>query len=194
MTRSSVIVTMCAGLLLLALPGCRQHMANEPRYRTYQASGFFADGTSARPLPEGTIPIERERGSLMFNGLENGRPAQNFPFAVTMPVLQRGQQRFNIYCTPCHDHLGTGLGMAVLRGFRHPPPSFHIDRLRSAPPGHFFDVITNGFGAMPSYAAQIPARDRWAIIAYVKALQLSRNAPVNDVPTDERSKLEAQPQ
>ncbi len=179
-------------LLVLSLNSCRQQMANGPRYRTYQESGFFPDGTSARPLPEGTIPLEREHGELLLNGTEDGKPAQIFPFPVTMEVLQRGQQRFNIFCTPCHDHLGTGLGMAVLRGFRQPPPSFHIDRLRTAPPGYFFDVMTNGFGAMPSYAAQIPARDRWAIIAYVRALQLSRNSSIEDVPVDEKAKLETQ--
>jgi mono/diheme cytochrome c family protein len=169
-------------------------MANEPRYRTFQASGFFPNGSSARPLPEGTVPQERELDSTLTKGTDNGRPAATFPFPVTLEVLQRGQQRFDVFCTPCHDHLGTGQGMAVRRGFREPPPSFHIDRLRSSPPGHFFDVITNGLGVMPSYAAQIPARDRWAIIAYVRALQLSWSASTADVPPDELKKLEAQSQ
>ena len=111
-----------------------------------------------------------------------------FPFPVDKAVIERGQNRFNIYCTPCHDQLGTGNGMIVRRGFRH-PPSYHIDRLRQVQNGYIFDVITNGFGAMPDYAAQIPARDRWAIVAYVRALQLSQNASVNDVPADARAQL-----
>ena len=185
---------VCTALLFIGVTSCRQQMSNEPRYRTYQESSFFPDGTSARPLPYGTIPVEKKGGELLLHGTIDGQPATMFPFAITLETLKRGQQRFNIYCTPCHDHLGTGLGMAVLRGFRHPPPSFHIDRLRQAPPGYFFDVITNGFGAMPSYATQIPANDRWTIIAYVKALQLSRNATLSTVPEDARQTLEAEKQ
>jgi hypothetical protein len=181
-------------LLMLALPSCRQHMANEPRYRTFQESGFFPNGSSARPLPAGTVPQERELDKHLVTGTANGQPASTFPFPVTLDVLQRGQQRFDIFCTPCHDRLGTGQGMAVRRGFREPPPSFHIDRLRTAPPGYFFNVITNGFGTMPSYASQIPARDRWAIITYVRALQLSWSATTADIPPDELQKLEAQKQ
>ena len=181
-------------LAFLVLASCRQNMANEPRYRTFQESGFFSNGSSARPLPAGTVPQERERNAQLVNATLNGRPAAEFPFPITLQVLQRGQERFDIFCTPCHDHLGTGQGMAVLRGFRKTPPSFHIDRLRAAPPGYFFDVITNGFGVMPSYASQIPARDRWAIIAYVRALQLSANATAADVPPDEMKKLEAEKQ
>jgi hypothetical protein len=124
----------------------------------------------------------------------NGQLATGFPYSVTLDVLHRGQQRFDIFCTPCHDHLGTGKGMAVLRGFREPPPSFHIDRLRIAPPGYFFDVITNGFGVMPSYASQIPATDRWAIAAYVRALQLSWTATTADIPPDALKKLEEEKQ
>src|SRR5437763_1117648 len=105
-------------LLFLALPTCRQNMANEPRYRTFQESGFFSNGSSARPLPAGTIPQERERNMQLINATVNGQPATTIPFPVTLAVLQRGQQRFDIFCTPCHDHLGTGQGMAALRGFR----------------------------------------------------------------------------
>jgi hypothetical protein len=159
-------------------------MADQPRYKPYQESGFFTDGTSARPLPEGAIP----------QGFERSKPSATFPFPVTMDILKRGEERYNIFCTPCHDHLGTGQGIAARRGFREWPPSFHIDRLRMAPPGHFFDVITNGFGVMPSYAYQIPARDRWAIVAYVRALQLSFNAMPSDVPPDELTKLEKEKQ
>jgi hypothetical protein len=113
-----------------------------------------------------------------------------FPFLITKDILDRGQDRFNVFCSPCHDRVGTGLGMVVRRGYRR-PPSFHIDRLRQAPVGYFFDVITNGFGAMPDYSSQIPPQDRWAIVAFLRALQLSQNAPISDVPPQERSKVMA---
>jgi mono/diheme cytochrome c family protein len=189
MRRSAVSIAMA--LALLGLASCRQNMANEPRYRTFQESGFFPNGSSARPLPPGTVPQERELNRQLVSATVDGHPATDFPFPITIQVLQRGQQRFDIFCTPCHDHLGTGQGMAVLRGFRERPPSFHIDRLRAAQPGYFFGLITNGFGVMPSYASQIPVRDRWAIIAYVRALQLSANASTTDVPPDELKKLES---
>jgi hypothetical protein len=169
-------------------------MSNGPLYRTFQESGFFSNGTSARPLPAGTVPQERERNTHLVKGTVNGQPASTFPFPVTLQVLERGQERFDIFCTPCHDHLGTGRGMAVLRGFRKPPPSFHTDALRAAPPGYFFDVITHGSGLMPSYAFQIPARDRWAIVAYVRALQLSWNESAANIPPDELKRLEAEKQ
>jgi hypothetical protein len=181
-------------LILPAAASCRQSMANEPRYRTYQESDFFPNGSSARPLPEGTVSQEQDLNQRFVNGTFNGQPAETLPFPVTLEVLRRGQQRFDIFCTPCHDHLGTGKGMAARRGFREPPPSFHIDRLRAAPPGYFFDVITKGFGVMPSYAFQIPVRDRWAIVAYVRALQLSWSARAADVPPEELKKLEAEKQ
>jgi hypothetical protein len=181
-------------LVLLAAASCRQSMANEPRYRTYQESDFFPNGSSARPLPQGTVSQERDLNQRIVNGTVNGQPADTIPFQVTLELLRRGQQRFDVFCTPCHDHLGTGQGMAVRRGFRVPPPSFHTDRLRSEPPGYFFDVITKGFGVMPSYAFQIPARDRWAIVAYVRALQLSWSASAADVPPEELKKLEAEKQ
>ena len=157
-------------------------MADQPRYTTYQESGFFADGTSARPLPEGVIP----QG---FQPLPT-----TFPFPISMEVLKRGQERYNIFCTPCHDHMGTGEGMAARRGFRKMPPSFHNDRWRAAPPEEFFDVITHGSGVMPSYAYQIPVADRWAIVAYIRALQLSFNASPSDVPPDELNKLDREKQ
>jgi hypothetical protein len=171
-------------LLLLSLTSCRQYMADQPTYKPYRESGFFPDGTSARPLPEGTIP----------QGFDRTKPSVDFPFPIKMEVLKRGQERFEIFCTPCHDHMGSGQGMAARRGFRERPPSFHIDRLRTASPGHFFDVITNGSGVMPSYAYQIPAKDRWAIVAYVRALQLSFDAAIADVPPEELRKLESEKQ
>ena len=117
-----------------------------------------------------------------------GRPAETFPSPVTRQVLERGQERYNIFCAPCHDRVGNGEGMVVRRGFR-PPPSFHMDRLRTVPPGYFFEVITNGFGTMANYAAEVPARDRWAIVAYIRALQLSQQARLVDVPAEERHRL-----
>jgi hypothetical protein len=176
--------TLLAVLLLFSLTSCRQYMADQPRYNTYQESGFFPDGTSARPLPEGVIP----------QGFERPQASAAFPFPATMDVLKRGRERFDIFCTPCHDHIGTGQGMAVRRGFRESPPSFHIDRLRAAPDSHFVDVITNGFGVMPSYAFQIPVGDRWAIVAYVRALQLSFSARTADIPPEELRKLESEKQ
>lgn len=161
----------------------------QPRYHTLDPSPFFADGRSARPLVEGTVPRGHLRiDELMYTGKVNGKDADVFPFPITRAVLERGQQRFNIFCTPCHDRTGNGNGMIVQRGFRH-PPSYHIDRLRKAPVGHFFDVITNGFGAMYSFASRIPPKDRWAIVAYIRALQLSEGATLADVPAAERAQL-----
>jgi mono/diheme cytochrome c family protein len=179
-------------LASIALSACRQEMANQPRYDPYDESTFFSDRLSARPLPIGTVPRNSMgRNTVLDSGITNGEPAAAFPFPVTMDVLQRGRQRYNIYCVPCHGFVGFGDGMAARRGFRRPPTSFHIDRLRQAPPGHFFDVITNGFGAMPSYAFQIEARDRWAIVSYVRALQLSQAATMADVPSDELQRLQS---
>jgi mono/diheme cytochrome c family protein len=169
-------------LLLLCLASCRQYMADQPVYKPYRESGFFPDGSSARPLPEGTIP----------QGFVKEKASDTFPLPVTLELLKRGQERYNIFCTPCHDHLGTGQGMATRRGFYKAPPSFHVDRWRTAPDSRFFDVITKGSDLMPSYAHQIPAHDRWAIIAYIRALQLSFNAPLADVPPGELSKLESE--
>jgi mono/diheme cytochrome c family protein len=119
----------------------------------------------------------------------DGRPADTLPFPVTRQLLERGQERFNIYCTPCHDHLGSGQGMIVRRGFS-PPPSLHIERLRLAPVGHFFDVISNGYGAMPNYGKQVSPHDRWAIAAYIRALQLSQHATLAEVPDGARQQLQ----
>ena len=179
----------CAFASALFLLGCQQKMADQPRYEPLQKSNFFADERASRPLVEGTVA----RGHLdadedFYTGKNADGPVKTFPFSVDRKILLRGQERFNIYCSPCHDRAGTGQGMIVRRGYR-PPPSFHIDRLREAPPGHFFDVISHGFGAMPDYAAQIGPADRWAIAAYIRALQLSQNAALADVPASARAKL-----
>ncbi len=178
---------------IAVLTGCREDMQNGPRYRTFQKSTFFADGLSARPQIPGTVAQEQlDSDELLNTGKINGQLADVFPFPVTKEVIRRGQERFNIYCTPCHGMLGDGEGMIVQRGFRK-PPSYHIDRLRSAPVGHFFDVISNGFGAMTDYGTRVAPRDRWAIIAYIRALQLSRNVRVSEIPPEARARLGESP-
>jgi len=186
--RSSLAVL--AAVLLCA--GCNTDLHDQPRYETLEASDFFLDGQSARPLVEGTIPYRgqwREPGELE-TGKSEGQFIAALPeeIEVNRELLVRGQERFNIYCAVCHAPTGSGNGMIVQRGFRR-PPSLHIERLRNAPAGHFFDVITNGFGAMPSYRVQIDPRDRWAIVAYLRALQLSQNATLDDVPPASRAEL-----
>lgn len=189
MSQSSWSAAVLAALALLAT-ACYQKMAENPRYDPLEPSSFFADGSSARPLPADTVARGHLRDdSLLFTGKVNNEPVDQFPFPITREVLLRGQERFNIYCAPCHGPTGEGDGMVVQRGFSR-PPSYHSDRLRQAPVGHFFDVMTNGFGVMPSYAAQIPVRDRWAIAAYIRALQLSQHATLDDVPPDVRQQLE----
>jgi mono/diheme cytochrome c family protein len=186
----AVLTTM---FVLAAGAGCRQEMYNQPKYKNLRESDFFPDRRQARPLPDGTIPRGFLRADTrLYQGRTGNALTTEFPLKVDDALLARGRERYNIYCSPCHDRTGYGGGMVVRRGYR-PPPSFHIDRLRDAPVGHFFDVITRGFGAMPDYAAQIPVNDRWAIIAYVRALQLSQNAPLSQVPADEREKLQAMP-
>ena len=176
-------------IILLFLVGCRQDMQNQPKFKPLRASEFFPDGRSARPLLPGTVDRSQiNEDPAYVTGLQNSQPVLTLPFAVTRPVLERGRERFNIYCTPCHGELADGNGMVAQRGYLH-PPSFHDDRLRQAPVGHFFDVITNGLGGMPDYAQQVTVDDRWKIIAYIRALQLSQHATVSDVPADIRDKL-----
>jgi hypothetical protein len=183
--------TIVVGAVAVAgAAGCRQDMHNQPKYRSLRASTFFADGSSARPAVEGTVARGTLREDQAFHTGKNGNtPVAELPFAVTADVLDRGQQRYNIFCTPCHDQTGGGQGMVVQRGYRR-PTSFHDDRLRSAPAGYFFDVMTNGFGAMPDYRAQVPAEDRWAIVAYIRALQLSQRATKDDVPGGDPVKVQ----
>ena len=185
------VVCLLLGCALMML-GC-QKMAVQPAYRPFSPSDLFPDGTSARPVPADTVAVGHlQDDTLRFTGKDvSGQDSTVFPFPVTRDVLTRGQQRFNIYCVPCHGFTGDGDGVVVQRGF-NPPPSYNTDRLRQAPVGHFFDVVTNGIGAMPSYADQIPVDDRWAIIAYIRALQLSQNATLNQVPPDAAAQLEAE--
>ena len=183
--------------------GCGLDMADQPHRTPLETSDFFADGQASRPLVPGTVA----RGHLridraFFEGKVDAKPVTEFPqqtvaehlhlsgdnSAVLKQILERGQQRFNIYCSPCHDRTGSGHGMVVQRGFPS-PPSYHIDRLRNAPVGHFFDVATNGFGRMPDYASQVPPADRWAIVAYIRALQLSQHAEVSELPNSDQQAL-----
>ena len=164
-------------------------MHDQPKYTAYKPSDFFPDKRSARPLVEGTIAQGQLRDDeLFYTGRMGGQPAAVFPFAIDAAAMQRGRERYNIFCSPCHGLAGDGDGMVVQRGYRR-PSSFHVDRLRQVPPGHIFDVVTNGFGAMPDYAAQIPVRDRWTIAAYIRALQLSQFVPVADLPAQAREQL-----
>ncbi|HXN63946.1 MAG TPA: cytochrome c [Candidatus Acidoferrales bacterium] len=188
--RSWLAVTAAA--LVLLLGGCRRDMQVQPRYNPYDPSAFFDDGRSVRPLVPGTVARGQLRlDELLYTGKINGKEAEEFPFPITKADLERGRDRYNIYCTPCHDFTGSGRGMIVLRGFPQ-PPSFHMDRLRQAPAGHFFDVMTNGLGVMYSYAARITPEDRWRITAYIRALQLSQGATLGDVPAAERQTLQTQ--
>jgi mono/diheme cytochrome c family protein len=206
------LVLLAAGLL----PACQQEMAKQPAYRPLEPSAFFADGRSARPLVPGTVargqlrtdnhlftgkrgPTEEVARATAVIGSGGGGPfsvlavalaerpyVDTFPFPVTREVLERGRQRFTIFCAVCHGPLGQGNGIVVQRGFT-PPPSYHTDRLRTAPVGYFYDVVTNGFGSMPDHSAQIPPRDRWAIVAYIRVLQLSQHAPLAELPDEQRN-------
>jgi len=193
------------GFLLLAFAfsaGCRYDMQDQPRYKAYKESDFFSDGRASRNLPEGTVArgMLHENKALYTGKIDNPNPnapvttttdasgntlvasfpndVDEFPVPVTKELIERGQNRFNIYCIVCHGPLGNGDGMVVRRGFPK-PPTYHDDRLRNAPVGHFFDVMTNGWGKMPSYAAQVDPADRWAIVAYIRALQISQNPAQN---------------
>jgi len=186
--------TSFAGILLLCLlgvSGCadtslRQDMANQPRQNPLSPAPFFQDDRSERTPPENTV----ERGAVENDALFVPKESNAFPLPLTQELLQHGQERYNIFCAPCHGLQGDGLGMVAVRGMKH-PPSYHDNRLRAEPNGYIYDVVANGFGAMYGYSAQIPPRDRWAIIAYLRALQLSRNAHVVDLPAGVREKLMA---
>lgn len=176
-------------IMLLGLTNCRQDMHDQPRFEPLEANAFFSDGRASRPLIDDTVA----RGHLrldkhFYTGKVDGELVATFPFPITEDVLKRGRERYDIFCTPCHDKTGFGNGMIVQRGFR-PPPSFHIARLRGVPVGHFFDVMTNGLGAMYDYADRVSARDRWAIAAYIRVLQHSQNVAIEDVPEDIQKEL-----
>jgi hypothetical protein len=166
----------------LVLAGCRQDMQDQPKFFPQRGTDFYADGRSVRPQVENTVARGQSHEDSYFStGLVNGKEGDGLPFPATMAVLERGQERYNVYCTPCHSRVGNGIGMIVQRGYMK-AGSFHSARLEAAPLGHFFQVISNGYGAMPDYASQITPEDRWAIVAYIKALQLSQKATQADVP------------
>ena len=176
--------------LSLATTACVQKMANEPRYKPLAESDFWDNGASARPIVPGTVTRGHlDADSAYYTGKIGDKYVDQFPFPITRQVMERGRARFEIYCTPCHGRLGNGDGMVVQRGFRG-VPSYHEERFQRAPVGQFFDVITNGYGAMASYAARVPVADRWAIIAYIRALQYSQNAKLSDLTPAEREKVE----
>src|SRR5215470_18082785 len=187
----SASVLIGVALFGLTLGGCdemvRQDMANQPKNRPESPSDFFADGRSARPMLDNTVA----RGAIDNDVYNVAKDFAGFPPAVKVDarLLERGQDRYKIFCTPCHGLQGNGEGMIAMRGMKH-PPSYHIDRLRQAPNGYFYDVMTNGFGAMYSYSERITPADRWAIIAYIRALQLSRHAKAADLPADRRQQLD----
>ncbi len=177
-------------LLAAAVTACRQDMHDQPKYKPFRESEIFPDKRSARPFVAGTVA----RGTLredevFFTGKAGKDFVTEIPVKVTAELLARGQSRFQIFCSPCHGRTGRGDGMVVQRGFKK-PTSYHVDRLRQMPIGYFYDVMTNGFGAMADYAAQVPPKDRWAIAAYVRTLQYSQYAPAGDVPAGECAELD----
>ena len=185
-------VLALAALSLLSAGCSRLDMQDQPKFKAQGTNDFFVDARDGRPELEGTIARgQLNEDAAYYEGKDaTGKDIDAFPVAVDKTFLERGHQRYDIYCSPCHGRLGNGLGMVVQRGFKQ-PPSYHIDRLRNAPAGHFFDVITNGYGAMLNYAAQVQPRDRWAIIAYIRALQLSENTNINDLSADARARVPA---
>jgi len=193
-TNNSIPLVLLSAAAMLLASGCelRQAMYNQPKLRPMKSSEFFEDGKASRLPVEGTVA----RGQLqddphLYEGRVDGTFVDSFPFEITTEVIKRGQQRFNIYCAPCHDQAGTGNGMIVKRGFKQ-PTSYHDQRLVDSPEGYYFNVIKNGFGVMQDYSAQIPVNDRWAIIAYIRALQYGQRASLDDVPENLRAELQAQ--
>jgi mono/diheme cytochrome c family protein len=178
-------------LLAVGVGACRQDMHDAPRYEAYEANSFYADGRASRETPTGTVARGWERADdLFYTGRDSaGEPSEQIPMPVTAQDMQRGRDRYNVYCTPCHGILGDGQGMVVQRGLKR-AATYHDERLRGVKVGYLYDVVTNGFGAMQGYAEQIPARDRWLIVAYVRALQLSQHAQVAEVPSDKRAELD----
>jgi mono/diheme cytochrome c family protein len=179
-----------AAALVVSVAACRQDMHDQPKYTALQESDFFLDGQASRPPVANTVARgQLNEDVLLTTGKDGANDATVFPFPVTEQVMARGQERFNVFCSPCHGRTGLGDGMVVRRGYRR-PPGLGEQRLIDAPVGHIFDVITNGFGAMPDYSDQIPVNDRWAITAYVRALQLSTHASIDDVPAADRPRLD----
>ncbi|HEX7616177.1 MAG TPA: cytochrome c [Thermoanaerobaculia bacterium] len=188
----SLSVLSALPVLALALGGCRNDMHHQAKIKPFRESTFFADGASARALPEGTVArgFLREDAALSRGQGPDGKFVEKIPVEITRALLLRGQERFNIYCSPCHGRTGEGQGMIVQRGFKR-PMSYHVDRLRAERAGYFFDVMTNGFGQMSSYAAQVPPEDRWAIVAWIRTLQASHSMPEDLLRKEDREMLDA---
>jgi mono/diheme cytochrome c family protein len=191
MTRLSLQFAFAAvAAIFCALGGCHSDMYDQPRYDPLEKSDFFVDGRASRPQVPGTVARgELREDEALYSGKQEGKLLKQPPLKVDSALLERGRERFNIFCSPCHGRGGHGDGMIVRRGFRQ-PPTYHSDRLRGVPIGHFFDVITNGFATMPDYAEMIPVRDRWAIAVYVRALQWSQYAKPDDLVESDRRRLE----
>ncbi len=183
---TALVPVLCLALLVA---GCAPNMSDQPKYNPMTPSDLFADGRSARPSIPGTVPYGALTSDPTFyTGRRDGEVVERMPVALTPESLRRGRERYEIHCSPCHGRTGDGQGMVVKRGFRQ-PPSYFIPRLREAPDGHFFEVMTNGFGEMYSYANRVSPADRWAITAYIRALQLSEAATLEAVPSPERGRL-----
>jgi len=173
----------------LVIAGCRQDMHDQPKYIPLRESDFFGDMRSARPLPVGVVARDHlNEDTYLYTGKINGNLGNVFPFPITEQDMKRGQQRYNIYCTPCHSPIGDGKGTVVQRGYKQ-PPAYTDPKVLQAPVGHYFDVMTNGYGAMPDYSSQISVEDRWKIAAYIRALQLSQRATLADIPPEQRNHL-----
>lgn len=184
-----------AGLLAVFLAGCTNDMKDQPKFEPYEETSFFPDHRSQRPLIDGVVAQgELNEDEAFYTGKKDGKIVAKNPLPVTQDLLERGRQRFNIYCIVCHGAVGAGDGIVIRRGFKPVPPSFHTDKLRQIEDGHFFDVITHGFGVMQDYAMQVSPADRWAITAYIRALQLSQNAKISDLSEADKKKLTEKPE
>jgi mono/diheme cytochrome c family protein len=182
-----IVSPLSAVVVMALLSSCRIDMHVQPKQNPLSRSDFYPDQRSARPLVEGTVARgQLQADQYFYTGKIGSNPGDYMPFPVTKEVLERGRERYDIFCAPCHSRVGDGNGFVPSRGFSRRPPSYHIPRLEQAPLGYFFDVMTNGFGIMPDYASQIPPDDRWRIVAYIRALQLSQNATENDVPPGQK--------
>jgi mono/diheme cytochrome c family protein len=191
MSRISLAIGYC--LLAIALGACRRDMFDQPKSNPLRESDFFSDGAASRPVPPHTVARgEMEHEESFYTGMDGTNPVTRLPLPISRELLAHGRERFEIYCAPCHGETGEGNGIVVQRGFPA-PPSYHLDRLREAPVGHFFDVMTRGYGAMFSYASRVSPDDRWAIAAYIRALQLSQHAFVADLSTNELAHVEETP-
>lgn len=180
MMRTKYIPALGAMASVLMLAGCRQDMHNQPKFFPQRGTTFYVDGRSARPQVANTVAREQlHEDSYFYTGMVAGKEGDGLPMTLTPELMARGQERYNVYCTACHSRVGNGAGMIVQRGYK-PAGNFHTDRLRNAPLGHFFAVMTNGYGAMPDYSAQLTPADRWAVAAYIRALQLSQDAKSAD--------------